>query len=392
MLSDCFDSAVRFDGSLQDLQQRSSDIPSGRGVLLFADADDRPIQLLAATNLRRTARSRLLTLQTEKPSRRARLSEIARTIYFRSACCEFQVQWDLLRIARYLFADSYRDRILLPNLHLIQIDRTVPWPRYTYTSRVDFHAVSSHRLSVFGPYHDRKGSMQMMDIQTRAFDLCRKLNLIDSPDRAQTCPYLQMAECPAPCVGRISRDEYLFSLDAAADLVAGRFDLVLSGLEDRMRDEARALRFEVANRLKRVIEDINKIRTAGARWTADLSELTVLHIDRSAKVAKPGSKKIQCFAAYVFRRGQILRLPDFILDQIPSVVESLSWFDSGQVRTPFVSDVLSRLEIATPPGLLTDQFALVAFFVFRKSPPGLWLSCGRSLPEPEQIYKSLSSF
>lgn len=394
MFTDCFDSAVRFDGSPQDLQQRSSEIPSGRGVLLFCDVDDRPIQLLVAADLRRTARSRLSIPQGEQPTRRARLSEVARTAYFRPAGCEFQAHWDLLRIARHLFSDSYRDMILLPSLHLIQIDRAVPWPRFSFTSRPDFQSpTDSPGRRVFGPFPRRKACIHLMDIQTRAFDLCRNPNLLDSPDRARNCPYLQMGSCCAPCIGKLQPDEYGRRLDAAVDLAAGRFDRVLTLLEERMRIDARSLRFEAADRLKQVIADIQKSKSGDARWTADVSELSILHIDRSTKVTGPGKKRIQTYAAFHFHCGSIIRLPDFTLDQIPSVLESVKSlrFSYRQVADNAAADSLARLENPFTPGLLSDQFALIAFFLFRSSPPGLWLQSHTSLPDQGQITESLSA-
>lgn len=394
MYSDCFDSAVRFDGSPQDLQDRLLEIPSGRGVLLFSDADDRPIQLLVAANLRRTTRIRLSAPDAKQPSRRARLAEVARSVHFRSASCEFAAQWDLLRIARRVFPDSYPDWILLPDLHLIQMDRSVAWPRFSYTSRPEFQSPSDLQgRRVFGPFPSRRACLNFIDILTRGFDLCRNPNLLDSADRARNCPYLQMGSCCAPCIGKLQRDEYGRRLDAAVDLAAGRFERVLTVLEDRMRVDARSLRFESANRFKQVIMDIHKIESSDSRWVSDLSELSILHIDRSAKVPGPGKKKVRSFAAFLFCRGHIIRLSDFTLDHLPTCLESVhhpqTWQGIAIEKT--THDSLSSLEDSLSPGLLAEQLALVASFLFRRGAGGLWFRGDLYWQNSDKLIESLSA-
>lgn len=394
MLSDCFQRAVRFDGSSQDLQTHSTEIPSGRGVILFADAEDQPIQLLVAANLRRTARVRLTVPETHQPSRRARLAGLARVVYIHPACCEFQALWDGLRIARHLFPNSYRDWISLPPLHLVQIDLSVPWPRFAPTSRGGFHPASDPPgRRVFGPFPSHRACLDLIDIQTRAFDLCRKPNLIDSADRARNCPYLQMGSCCAPCIGKLDRDEYLRRFDGALDLVDGRFEGVRSLLGNQMRDYARDLQYEQAERMKQAITDILRIENGDARWSGDLSNLFILHIDRSAKIPGPDKKKkVQSFAAFVFQAGRIHRLPDFTVDQIPSLLESLKPIQSrqGSAMDAPSSDPLARLEDAFSPDLLADHLALVSFFLFRCSAPGLWFRCLSHLPDAGTLLNAIS--
>ncbi len=395
MLSDCFERAVRFDGSVQDLQTRSTEIPSGRGVLLFADAEDRPIQLLVAANLRRTARVRLTAPETDQPSRRARLAGLARCVYFRLACCEFQAHWDCLRIARHLYPDSYTDWISLPALHLVQIDLSAPWPRFAPTSRPGFQPLSDRPgRRVFGPFPSHRACLDLIDIQTRSFDLCRKPNLIDSADRAGNCPYLQMGSCPAPCVGKLGRTEYLERLAMACGIADGSGAIVRRLLEDQMRTCARELQFEHAERLKQAIADILKIENSDARWSGDLSGLMLLHIDRSATIPGPDKKKkVQSFAAFVFHAGRILRRPDFTVDQVPSLLESLHPLQSrqgGAGDTP-AGDSLARLEDPLSPGLLADLLALFSFFLFRRSAPGLWCNCSPHLPDRDKLIESVSS-
>ena len=83
----------------------------------------------------------------------------------------------------------------------------------------------------------------------------------------------------------------------------------------------------------------------------------VLHIDRSAKIPGPDKKKkVQSFAAFVFHAGRIIRLPDFTVDQVPSLLESLKpiqsrqggAMDSSRLRSPCPTRRPAALRACSP--------------------------------------------
>jgi excinuclease UvrABC nuclease subunit len=78
-----FDSSVALDQD-NNTPDALADIPTCKGVLLFTDSSDTPIQLLQAANLRRTARVKLFR-QDEGISKRTDISKLASKIYWR--CC-----------------------------------------------------------------------------------------------------------------------------------------------------------------------------------------------------------------------------------------------------------------------------------------------------------------
>ncbi|MCK5174322.1 MAG: hypothetical protein KAR47_13090, partial [Planctomycetes bacterium] len=53
-----------------DLTGSLSSLPTDRGVLLFADERDQPVQLLIAANIRRTAVARLSSKDSETRSKK----------------------------------------------------------------------------------------------------------------------------------------------------------------------------------------------------------------------------------------------------------------------------------------------------------------------------------
>ena len=66
MLDELFEGCIELPDNRDDYLDTLKKLPSSRGVLLFADKDANPIQLLICSDLRRIAVSRLIDTQPEE--------------------------------------------------------------------------------------------------------------------------------------------------------------------------------------------------------------------------------------------------------------------------------------------------------------------------------------
>ena len=363
MLGDLFEGSLRVDPTAatpDELARPPHPVPTCKGVVAFADADDRCISMLTAANIRRTAAHRLFAETTDQPHRRPEIAPLVRAIYYQCCHNDFATALKYLHAARALWPDSWQSMVSLPKTWFVRIDLSAEWPNFSLAEKPVFSA--SRRA--FGPFPTRKAASRYITALQTAFALCKRPDLVDSPQKAAACPYLQMGTCPAPCVGRISRQEYRGRIENAVEAAAGRPGAIADDLRRRMLHLAADRQFEQADLIKKRLQALDVLREKDYLWTHDLAEFAILHIDRWARSPSPDGKKrkLPACAGYLILPGRIHLLDPFTPANAPQLVDALG-------------SILDRESQATVPDLTTQNLALLSYFCYRNNPPGLWLDC-----------------
>jgi len=137
------------------------------------------------------------------------------------------------------------------------------------------------------------------------------------------------------------------------------------------------MEFEKAQLVKKQIAQLGTLAKTAYKWTGQLSQLTIVHIDKSAKInIEKQRKKELTYSAFVIRAGQIAELADFTIEQIDGVRQSIKEQLAQPVKT-------------IGPERMAEQLSLVAYFLYRSRQGGLWLNLSAAsplhLPAPEEI-------
>ena len=316
-----------------------------------------------------------LDLPTESHtiSPRADISKIATKIHY--CCCynDFASILKLNQLATKIFPESFKEIVKLPQRIYVKIDLTAQWPVFHTTSDP---SIKTHER-VFGFFATAKSTQKFVKGLEEVFGLCRKPSLIDSPHKAQSCPYLQMKQCPAPCIGNVSRNHYLTRIVDAIDTAEGKTHIQKDKLITKMKDFSKNMDFESAQTVKKQLDHLSIFEKSEYLWTGDLTKLSILHIDKSPKIQVSGKRnKIQSYAAFLIRYGQVIRLDDFTLDQTVSFCKSLI----EEIEQKTCIENLS---------LLSQQLATIGFFLYRNNPAGLWIDYRKNqkLYTPDKIEK-----
>ena len=380
MTGSLFDGCLSIDATCQDPKVLAGPegLPTAKGFLLFADADRSPVQLLIAANMRRTAKARLWPEKSETPSKRVDIGRIVRRVYYRSCYNDLNTTFMCVRTAKTLFSDSWAEIVKLPRAVCVSIDLDAKWPFFCATEKID----PGRSVRSFGPFPSRKSAVEFVQLLGRGFGLCQRPDLIGTEDKYQTCPYLQMGVCPAPCGGRISREEYLAQIANAADAASGNCQRYVETFGMEMAALAGKMLFEEAEVVKGRIEAIEGLKKNTFRWTGDLGELAVLHIDRSAKVrGKDKRKRVQTFAGFLITGRCVHRFDDFDIDGIEKFRSDLLERPGG--TGDIVEDGLSDKE----------RIGLLCSFLYRSSRQGLWIDVSRAgkIPASEDLATAMKS-
>jgi hypothetical protein len=364
---------------LVDLAERTEKIPGSflalptcKGVILFADGADRPIQLLMAANIRRTVRSRLARNTEDIISKRADLTEIVERVYFVPCYNDFLSMLTCYQLAKGIYPETYADVVKLPKQNYVRINLAARWPVFSITEKPACGDACNEKT--FGPFPTRKAASELIRVLNDVFELCQKTALVESPEKAKSCPYMQMKTCPAPCVGNISYEQYRGQIDDAVTAAGGDIASQIDKLKMRMKEFAGEMEFEKASRCKNAIEQLNKLSGKNYEWTGLVDDFAVLHIDRSAKIKSKGRKLEQSYCGFLIRPAGIKRFVDFTLDEIETFYTALT------------------VELDKPSTLPQNQMraetlAITAYFLFRNKPAGLYLNCEESKNTQLQLIK-----
>lgn len=157
-------------------------------------------------------------------------------------------------------------------------------------------------------------------------------------NRDRPCLLYQIKRCSAPCVGRISEDNYAALVSQAKDFLAGKSGKVQADLEKQMAKAAEDLDFETAAILRDRLRAATFIQGSQA-----INAKSVGDADVFAIASKGGQ---MCIQAFFIRGGQNWGHRAFFPSHIKDV-------DEAQV----LANVMLQFyeEVPPPPGVLVDR-------------------------------------
>lgn len=136
---------------------------------------------------------------------------------------------------------------------LLKVNLNDPIPRFTLT-----RIKTDDGARYFGPFANSGALRNTLTIIRRKFSLrgCRPL----TPGEAdyKHCLYANLKYCTAPCIGNVSREQYLEQVKAACDFLDGQTDEFEKQLEAEMKKAAAALDFEKAAELRDALADLRR--------------------------------------------------------------------------------------------------------------------------------------
>ena len=139
---------------------------------------------------------------------------------------------------------------LMPRYNvLLRDDKSFPFIHLTaghhFPQLTKYRGARNQEGSYFGPFASAGAVNRTLVTLQKAFLLRSCSNSIFAV-RTRPCLLYQIKRCSAPCVGRISREDYAALIDQARVFLSGRGDDVQQRLAAEMQDAAEVLDFEAA--------------------------------------------------------------------------------------------------------------------------------------------------
>jgi excinuclease ABC subunit C len=164
----------------------------------------------------------------------------------------------------------------------------------------DYPQLTKHRgardrnADYFGPFASAGAVNRTITALQRAFLLRNCADTVFST-RTRPCLQYQIKRCTAPCVGRVSPEEYQAQVDQARAFLAGRSREIQGELARRMQAASEALDFETAARYR------DRIRALSA--TQAHQDINIEGIEDADVIAAHQEGGSTCIQVFFFRGG-----------------------------------------------------------------------------------------
>ena len=182
---------------------------------------------------------------------------------------------------------------------LLRDDKSFPY--ILITGDHDWAQITKHRGArnrpgeYFGPFASAGAVNETINALQRAFPL-RSCSDSVFASRTRPCLQYQIRRCTAPCVDRISREDYDRIVHEARDFLSGRSRRTQEELSERMQEASASLEFETAAVYRDRIRALTQIQARQGINIPTLGEADVVGVYRDAGQT--------CIQVFFFRSGQ----------------------------------------------------------------------------------------
>ena len=203
---------------------------------------------------------------------------------------------------KYIVVNSEADALLLENnlikQHkprynvLLKDDKTYPsicitneyFPKLFKTRRVE-----KGKGFFFGPYTNAGALNALLELIKKIYPL-RTCNYNITPEsirqgKFNSCLEYQIKNCPAPCIGKISNEEYGKMINEVISILKGDIKVLQDNLLAEMAEKASALDFESAQEIKNKYKLIENFRLRSEVVSSSMTNLDVFSIESDEKSA-----------------------------------------------------------------------------------------------------------
>ena len=334
-----------FEGSLDVAppitEEHLAAVPGKRGVVLLLAADDQPVVLLPAADMRTRTRNRLRNPDQEERSKLPDLHEITRRILWKLSHSYFETDLDYLEIARTIWPATYRQLLAHKPAWFIHVN---PSDRYGCFVRTrDVFKLPGQYL---GPFETGNSAEKFIEALQDAFNLCRTPTCLRQAPAGRQCSYGQMGRCLCPCDGSISEADYRLAVTEAARFAAGDHAFLFERFRQRMKEAAAKLQFEQASGLKARLDRLAEFSQPTYAQVAPAEQFQFIVLQSG-----PGRRKAK---AFVVDRGNV----DFagLLD-----------YPVVDLQIAALLEAMARLAAAPAPAdmdLARLRMGLVSYYLF----------------------------
>ena len=243
-------------------------LESSPGVYRMLDTESRVLYVGKARNLK--ARVSSYSRPTGHSPRIARMISLTASMMFLTTRTETEallLEQNLIKQLKPKFNVLLRDDKSFPNILV--------------TAEHDYPQIKKHRGAkkekgaYYGPFASAGAVNRTLNQLQRVF-LLRDCSNSMFDSRTRPCLQYQIKRCSAPCVGKISPEDYAASVKDAEKFLSGKSTGIQTRLANEMAEASEAMEFERAAALRDRIKALTQVQTAQGINPRNVSEADII--------------------------------------------------------------------------------------------------------------------
>ncbi len=294
--------------------EQARQMPSKPGVYLMKDAGGSILYVGKAANLRNRVRSYFSNSGKLEEKMQRMVARVADIDFFITGSEEEALVLELNLIKRHhpRYNVRLKDDKTFPYL---KIDLNENWPRVQITRRLE-----NDGSRYFGPFARASSIRRALKAIKDAFPF-RPCSRNLSKPISRPCLEYDLHNCSGPCIGAITRKEYLETIKQLILFLEGKRERVMRQLEVSMNRAAKLMDYEKAARLRDQIEAVREV----IRW-----QRMATTVRGNQDVIAFVQNKDQAYAQVFFiRGGKLISRESFTL-------QGTRYEEPEQIMTSFV--------------------------------------------------------
>ncbi len=233
------DSHLEVPSSKEKLKELLKGLPKNPGVYIFFDGSKNPIYIGKAKNLR----NRVSSYFSDSPDKTKKTRKLLNTLK-RIEITLTSTELEALLMEQYLIKDKK------PKFNVqFKDDKGYPWIKIESTkdfpSAKSFLGNKDNQNKYYGPFPSSHAVQDSLKLLQKIFKI---RNCSDSffKNRSRPCIQHEIGRCSAPCVGLITRKEYMQDVYSAELLLSGKSEKLVSSFYNLMDKHTKAKSYEKA--------------------------------------------------------------------------------------------------------------------------------------------------
>ena len=319
-----------------NIEEELKKLPSKPGVYLMHDDKDAIIYVGKAISLKNRVRQYFQSSRNKGVKIEQMVTHIARFEYIitDSELEALVLECNLIKEHRPKYNTMLMDDKTYP---FIKVTVQEDFPRVLFARQM-----YKDKAKYYGPYTSAGAVKDTIDLIHKLYGIrtCNK-QLPKMQGKERPCLNYYIHQCPAPCQGYISKEEYAKSVKKVLTFLNGDYTPILKELEEKMLEASEEMEFEKAIEYRELLNSVTKIAQKQKITSSDMEDKDVIamSVDQDDAVVQ----------VFFIRDGRLIGRDHFCLriangDSRPEVLSAfIKQFYAG---TPYIPrEIMLQYEI-----------------------------------------------